>query len=292
MKKQWPLFIALIAVLCLGTISCSSDSSDSSDSTTSTATLGAQSGTIVSGTAGTATFAATTAKIADGTAGTIAWYTSSAGTTAGSAPTGITGSASALSGNAATVTITATTSAVAGSYYFKATFGTATSAVATLLIAPYPIGATGPAGGIIFYDKGSYSDGWRYLEAAPSDQSPGIQYGGYSTETGATARAIGTGKANTATIVTSLGAGSYAAQLCDDLTLGGYSDWFLPSKDELNQMYVNLKEAGRGDFTSAWYWSSSEENQYAAWDQYFDGGVQYAGFKNDGSLGVRAARAF
>ena len=136
----------------------------------------------------------------------------------------------------------------------------------------YSIGDTGPAGGLIFYDKGSYSNGWQYLEAAPSDQSTGIQwYNGSYTTTGATATAIGTGAANTQAIVASQGAGSYAAELCADLTLGGYSDWFLPSEDELNQMYVNLKEQGRGGFASAWYWSSSENigSLDYAWGQYF-----------------------
>ena len=71
----------------------------------------------------------------------------------------------------------------------------------------------GPAGGCIFYDKGRYSDGWRYLEAAPEDQSAGIQwYNGSYVTAGATDTAIGTGQANTTAIVASQGSGSYAAK--------------------------------------------------------------------------------
>jgi hypothetical protein len=187
--------------------------------------------------------------------------------------------------------MTATTSAVAGSYYFKVTFGSTISSVATLLI-DYSLGAAGPAGGIIFYDKGSYSNGWRYLEAAPSDQSTGIQwYNGSYTTTG-TATVIGTGAANTKAIVTVQGAGSYAAKLCAGYTQGGYSDWFLPSQDELNQMYVNLGAKGRGGFaSSAFYWSSSELNDSNAWGQYVGAGGQGVNSKG-GSNYVRAARAF
>ena len=77
-------------------------------------------------------------------------------------------------------------------------------------------------------------------------------------ETGATGTAIGTGQANTTAIVTTQGAGSYAAQLCNDLTVGGYNDWFLPSKDELDLMYENLYLQEVGGFTDDYYWSSSE----------------------------------
>ena len=154
------------------------------------------------------------------------------------------------------------------------------------------VGDTGPAGGLIFYDKGSYSDGWRYLEAAPSDQSTGVQwYNGSYITTGATGTAVGTGQANTTAIVTMQGAGTYAAQLCDDLVEGGCSDWFLPSKDELNQMYVNLKEEGVGGFADYYYWSSSEGSAYNAWSQSFLDGLQHK-YNKDGTNRVRAVRAF
>jgi len=162
----------------------------------------------------------------------------------------------------------------------------------------YALRDIGPAGGYIFYDKGSYSDGWRYLEAAPSDQSTGIQWynGDYET-TGATGTAIGTGQANTTAIVAAQGAGNYAAQLCNDLTLGGYSDWFLPSKDELNLMYRNLQLFHVGGFADDYYWSSSEGLEYwwSAWDQNFYYGYQdyyLVGYFKYYTFRVRAVRAF
>ena len=126
--------------------------------------------------------------------------------------------------------------------------------------------------------------------AAPSDQSTGIQwYNGSLTATGATATALGTGNANTNTIVTNQGSGSYAAQLCADLVLGGYSDWYLPSKDELNKLYQN--RVAVGGFVSAYYWSSTESSSGNAWLQYFVNGAQYNPNKNSTRY-VRAIRAF
>lgn len=173
--------------------------------------------------------------------------------------------------------------------------GVSTFAIGTAnvnLYAKWPY-APGPSGGLIFYDKGSYSGtpSWRYLEAAPSDQSTGIQWGGQFTETGATATAIGTGQANTTTIVGILGTGiSYAARTCDELVLGGYSDWFLPSKDELNKMYTELKLYGVGGFGDTYY-SSSEYNSMNAWYQSFGSGNQNYVAKST-TYSVRAARAF
>ncbi|MCX7023447.1 MAG: PEGA domain-containing protein, partial [Spirochaetes bacterium] len=139
----------------------------------------------------------------------------------------------------------------------------------------FTVGGKGPAGGLIFYDKGSVSDGWRYLEAAPSDQSAGIQWYNGNYIDIKTGTAIGTGRANTQAIIAAQGAGDYAAILCKNLSINGFSDWFLPSKDELNLMYTNLKKAGLGGFGSGWLWSSSQYyGYYGAWRQRFSVGYQ------------------
>lgn len=126
-------------------------------------------------------------------------------------------------------------------------------------------------GGIIFYLDGTGQHG---LVAAATDQGTGIQwYNGVYTITGATGTAVGTGQANTTAVVTNQGAGTYAASVCDQLVLLGYSDWYLPSKDELNQLY--LQSAVVGNFTANYYWSSSEVNNTYAWSQRFSDGFQY-----------------
>ena len=160
----------------------------------------------------------------------------------------------------------------------------------------YALRDIGPSGGLIFYVKeGGYSDGWMYLEAASCDISSGISWGCYGTSIpGADGTAVGTGKQNTIDIVAECATVDIAAELSATLNWGGYSDWFLPSKDELNLMYVNLKVYGVGDFADAYYWSSSQYYphfaQYA-WTQYFSNGVQSSHKKNT-SLRARAIRAF
>ena len=153
----------------------------------------------------------------------------------------------------------------------------------------------GPAGGKVFYDKKSYSAGWRYLEAAPSNQSAGIAWitGGttQTTANGNTSTALGTGKANTDFMVAQTGNTGGAAKVCKEYACGGYSDWFLPSKDELNAMY--LKSGTIDSLASAWYWSSSEYNLNFAWKQNFnydDGAKTYV--LKSYTYYVRAVRAF
>jgi len=159
----------------------------------------------------------------------------------------------------------------------------------------YALGDNGPAGGIVFYDKGSYSDGWRYLEVAPaSTEWEDEEWGSYETWIGGTGTGIGTGKSNTAKIVKWLNSHSErdrAAQLCDALDYGGYKDWFLPSKDELNLMYENLCLEGVGGFVDNYYWSSSEYDAYWSWNQGFCSGSQCRNHK-ELNLGIRAIRAF
>jgi len=176
----------------------------------------------------------------------------------------------------------------------------------------YKVGDTGPAGGIIFYDRGFVADGWRYLEAAPIDFT--AEWGGYkgtgsnvndyynipSTDT-----SVGSGKKNTQLIVDrlkQLGESNRAAQICSIMDVNGYKDWFLPSKDELNLMYLNLRQKGLGNFKTTqdttnythYYWSSSQYNNSLAWHQLFSSGSQSClnfGGKS-GTLSVRAIRAF
>jgi hypothetical protein len=150
-------------------------------------------------------------------------------------------------------------------------------------------------GGVIAYilqsgDPGYDANVVHGLIAAPSDQSIGIVWwnGSYVT-TGATATALGTGNANTNTIVSVQGNGTYAAKLCYDLVLNGYSDWYLPSKDELNKLYIN--RTAIGGFAAAYYWSSSEGSNYNAWSQYFGTGYQASSYKTNATY-VRAVRAF
>ena len=132
------------------------------------------------------------------------------------------------------------------------------------------------------------------LIAALSDQSTGVRWYNYSyVVTGATGTALGTGLANTNLIVSKQGAGDYAARLCYDLVSGGYSDWYLPSLDELNKLYLNRALIG-GMGSIAWYWSSTECTQTTAMYQYFNSGVQNCADKiiYDPGWSVRAVRSF
>jgi TolB-like protein len=170
--------------------------------------------------------------------------------------------------------------------------GRAAVSSGTQAVKEYKIGDFGPAGGWIFYDKGRVTNGWQYLEAAPAEVEFNAQWGAYEKTVGGTGEGIGAGKRNTELIVNFLkrtGESNGAAYLCDELNFGGYDDWFLPSKNELELMCKNLKVKGVGELGNAWYWSSSEYSSNSAWEQSFsDGGPNYKG-----KIGrVRAVRAF
>jgi len=150
----------------------------------------------------------------------------------------------------------------------------------------YKIGDTGPAGGLIFYDKGNSIGGWRYLEAAPDDLGPSIFLTGaeldklpknlfdlWERTMDDSGRGVGKGKYNTEYIMQvahARGGGfGWAVQRCDIYESGGFDDWFLPSRDELNFMYGNLYMRGLGNLKPEEYWSSSTWTDtwgsYRAW---------------------------
>ena len=157
----------------------------------------------------------------------------------------------------------------------------------TLASAPLAIGDS-YQGGIIFYLDGSGGG----LIAAPTNQSAGAPWGCYGTLiTGADGTAIGTGAQNTIDIEAGCSTAGTAADICANLVLSGYTDWFLPSKDELDMMYVNLHMQGLGGFASNYYWSSTEYDFNSAWIQYFYNGLQFYGFKSS-NFYVRSVRAF
>lgn len=191
------------------------------------------------------------------------------------------------------------------------------------------IGPSG--GYVFYENPNWETDGWRYLEAAPygwykgeSDSSgaytgeydPSFQWGayGYAVDPSAQATGIGTGASNTVNIVNyhdglwqlypekgdfyknpteyfNKNDGKVAAKVCADYRGGGYNDWFLPSKDELNQMGLNLKSQGLGGFSDDYYWSSSDYTANSAWSQGFYYGYQYS-YSRYYEFRVRPVRSF
>lgn len=192
------------------------------------------------------------------------------------------------------------------------------------------IGSQGPGGGLIFFvDYNDQYAGFNYLEAAPTDgmfagsQNVGVwattatncggasdascqQYSIY-TQSGVDLAAIkGThrglfgGQAATNAIIAKHGSGVarnlYAAGVADSYTAPAFngvtkSDYYLPTKDEIELMQKNLNNVGVGEFVGSLYWSSSENVANSAWFQYFDRGDQ-GNYAKDNFLYVRPVRAF
>jgi hypothetical protein len=122
------------------------------------------------------------------------------------------------------------------------------------------VGNHGPSGGIIFYDKGNYSNGWRYMEAAPKNSE--FQSDWNSAEV-----------------------------KCKRLNIGGFSNWQMPSRYDLNLMYNNLKLKDLGDFSNHWYWSSEKDILYGAYNKSFWDGVWHSSSRGMKTW-VRAVRVF
>jgi len=136
------------------------------------------------------------------------------------------------------------------------------------------IGDTGPGGGLIFYDKGYYSDGWRYLEASPTDLAPSA-WGCRDISIPGTSYNVGTGEANTNLIIAYCSTIDIAARKCNDYSNNGYNDWFLPSAYELFYMWQNLDLQSLGGFSDGPYWSSTQFIESQAWSVDFFHGDQH-----------------
>lgn len=165
----------------------------------------------------------------------------------------------------------------------------------TVIVRPnYLLGENGPAGGIIFYDKGEYSDGWRYLESSLNNAPTYPIWELTHTFIGGTHTELGMGKSNTELVASWLRANGQNSDrgciYCDEYSFGGYDDWFLPSKDELNQMYIT-KELIGGLIGETGYGTSSEYNSSNVWTQNFIEGLQYNYFKS-AEISVRCIRSF
>jgi len=187
-------------------------------------------------------------------------------------------------------------------YTVKATDLSSQDYLVTVIKKEYSIGEIGPAGGWVFYiNPNSAVDGWKYLEAAPdTTEWAGVLWSTIdpvsSNPNIGTVTGIGTGAANTSSIVATLtGQTTIAAYLCDDLSIDyigvTYNDWFLPSYDELYLMYTNLKAASLGNFADFDYWSSSESDNQNVKNIRFPNGLTVTNFKNANAY-VRAARSF
>ncbi|MBK8833268.1 MAG: DUF1566 domain-containing protein [Saprospiraceae bacterium] len=157
------------------------------------------------------------------------------------------------------------------------------------------------AGGFIFYLTAAAETG---LVAAPpywdgiNDPDPIGPWGCWFVDIpGAQGTAIGTGAQNTIDIEAGCGTSGIAADLCANLVLHGFNDWFLPSKDELNEMYLQVGQGAAGPnqniggFANGSYWTSTEENSMWSWFHDFNSNIQYFEDK-DFWLRVRPVRGF
>lgn len=215
----------------------------------------------------------------------ICWSTSNNPTISNSKTTSGTGSGSftsALSGLKANIT-----------YYVRAyaknSLGIAYGNQVTF---SFSVG-TKYGGGVVFYIDGTGTHG---LIAAETDQSNSAPWGCQGKQIYYTSELLGLGMGNTKWIVNNCQTAGIAARLCDNLSLNGYNDWYLPSLDELILLYTNRTLIG--GFSNYYYWSSTEFNGNVspgagtyAWLKYFLNGTQTYSYKKD-SYRVRAIRSF
>lgn len=171
----------------------------------------------------------------------------------------------------------------------------------------YTIGQTGPSGGLIAYDKGEYTNGWRYIETSISDLP--IEEWGCDQSSVAASRhdEIGTGYQNTIAnvqfhnnlvnyytnpIVCGIGNnGTLSSKTALEQTINT-NNWFIPSINELEIIRTNLAPLNLGNFGNDYYWSSTEFDNSKAKCLNFSNGQIVNVLKNALSVKTRVIRYF
>jgi hypothetical protein len=141
-------------------------------------------------------------------------------------------------------------------------------------------------GGIVIYLDGNGGG----IVAAQVDQSIGTLWGCEGTNIAGTQLIVGSGLNNTEAIYVGCATAGTAARICYDLDYNGYTDWYLPSRDELNLLYTYKTEVG--GFGTGTYWSSTQATNNTAWIKSFSDGTSSSYFKNTMTYRVRAVRTF
>ena len=149
--------------------------------------------------------------------------------------------------------------------------------------------ATYAAGDFVQGGLYTFTDsGYAYITAA-MDQSSNAPWGCEGTDIAGTVGSIGTGPANTALIVANCATAGIAARLADQLVLNSFSDWFLPSLEELAMMWPELVSDGLGSFANHTYWSSTQASDTQAFTVDMNNGNQ--GTHSKGNTSNRYTRA-
>ncbi|MEQ8416139.1 MAG: DUF1566 domain-containing protein [Imperialibacter sp.] len=161
------------------------------------------------------------------------------------------------------------------------------------------------SGGIIAYFLSPGDDGYdpvtpHGLIVSTADQSTSAYWGCLGVDVGgASGASVGTGTQNTIDIIAGCAEAGIAARLCDELDENGYSDWFLPSIEELERIYENISIINEGiianggaPFASAFYNSSTENSINESLGIHFGNGSKDFHLSKNNAYHVRSVRAF